>query len=251
MSTPSATRPPVRWPIGTIINMATVTLGSLAGLALQQAFPAAVQAIIFQAIGLGTLVLGIMMCLKLPDGWMLSFMFSLILGGVIGQFLGIDAALQATGNWLKGHLSVGGDRFTEGLVTAFLLFCVGSMTIVGAIEEGLHGKRELLLVKSLLDGISSIAFAATFGIGVLFSIVPMLLFQGGITLLAGRLQTFFTDRLIRLLSAVGGALIIGIGINLLELRRINIENLLPALLVALLLAVLQESRSRRVASESV
>ena len=234
------TTTPIRWPIGTFINMGTVTLGSLLGLALQQAFPADVQAIIFQAIGLGTLVLGMMMCFKLPQGWMLFFLFSLILGGIIGQLLHIDVALRTGGDWLKEHLALGEGRFTEGLVTAFLLFCIGSMTIVGAVEEGLHNKRELLLVKSLLDGITSIAFAATYGIGVLFSILPMLIFQGGITVLAAKLERLFTPKLIDLLSAVGGALIIGIGINLLELRRVNVENLLPALLIAIGLAWARE-----------
>ena len=114
------------------------------------------------------------------------------------------------------------------------------MALVGAIEEGLEGKRDLLLVKSTLDGISAIAFAATYGIGVLFSIVPMLIFQGGITLLARQLKGLFTPIMIAQLSGVGGALIIGIGINLLGLGQLNVENLLPALFVTLLLTWLQQ-----------
>lgn len=228
------------WPLGTFINMATVTVGSLIGLSLQQLFPANVQSIIFQAIGLGTIVLGIMMSLRVPQGYLLNFIFSLILGGVIGELLGVQAALHGLGDWVKTSLDLSGSQFTEGLVTAFLLFCVGSMTLVGAIEEGLEGKRELLLVKSTLDGISSIAFASTYGIGVLFSIFPMLIFQGGITVLARQLQKFFTKIMIDQLSSVGGALIIGIGINLLDLGKINIENLLPALVITLLLTWIQQ-----------
>ncbi|MCB0578581.1 MAG: DUF554 domain-containing protein [Phaeodactylibacter sp.] len=218
-------------PIGTFINMATVSLGSLLGLWLQQLFPANVQAIIFQAIGLGTLVIGIQMALKVPDGYLLLFIFSLILGGILGELVRFDVLLNGFGDWIKQAFHVEDNRFTEGLVTAFLLFCIGSMTIVGAIEEGLQGKRELLLIKSTLDGITSVAFAATYGIGVLFSIIPMLLLQGGTTVLARQLHRFFTPVIIAQLSAVGGVLIIAIGIRLLELGTVNIENLLPALAV--------------------
>ena len=220
--------------------MATVTIGSLIGMYLRGVFPESIQAIIFQAIGLATLVLGMMMSLKVPDGYLLNFIFSLILGGVIGELLGLQGALQGLGDTVKTALGISEGAFTEGLITAFLLFCIGSMTFVGAIEEGLKGKRDLLLVKATLDGVSSVAFAATYGVGVLFSIVPMLIFQGGITLLARRLQGLFTDTMIAQLSAVGGALILGIGINILALGTINVENLLPALAVTLLLTWGQE-----------
>lgn len=233
-------------PIGTFINMATVSLGSLIGLWLQQIFPANIQAIIFQAIGLGTLLIGIQMALKVPDGYLLLFIFSLILGGVIGELVHFDRFLSSFGEQIKQVFQVEDSRFSEGLVTAFLLFCIGSMTIVGAIEEGLQGKRELLLIKSTLDGISSIAFAAAYGIGVLFSIIPMLLLQGGLTVLARQTQRLFTPVIIAQLSAVGGVLIIAIGIRLLGLGEVNIENLLPALAVAVVLTRGME-RIRKVA----
>lgn len=227
-------------PIGTLINMATVTVGSLIGLWLQQLFPPNIQDIIFQAIGLGTLVIGIQMALKVPNGYLLIFIFSLILGGVIGEAIQLSHLLDQMGESVKAIFQVEDSRFTEGLITAFLLFCIGSMTIVGAIEEGLQGKRELLLIKSTLDGISSIAFAATYGIGVLFSIFPMLILQGGVTILARQMERFFTPILIANLSATGGALIIAIGIRILNLGAINIENLLPALLVVLVLSLFYE-----------
>jgi len=204
-----------------------------------------VETIIFQAIGLGTMVLGIQMALKVPEGHLLVFIFSLILGGIIGELLHVADALEAFGESLKGLVQSSDSRFTEGLITAFLLYCIGSMTIVGAIDEGLRGQRELLMIKSTLDGISSIAFAATYGIGVLFSIVPMLILQGGITLLARQMQRFFTPIIIGQLSAVGGALIIAISIRLLKLGEVNIENLLPALLLAVLMSWgLEHYRSR-------
>lgn len=224
-----------RLPIGTFINMATVTVGSLLGLWLQQLFTEDLQLIVFQALGLGTLVLGIKMSLNIPDGYLLIFIFSLIVGGLLGETVHLDDALVGAGDSIKGWIGVEDSNFTDGLIAAVVLFCIGSMTIVGSIEEGLEGKRELLLIKSMLDGVASIAFASTYGIGVLFSIFPMLLIQGSITLMAGRLRPFFTPTLIAQLAAVGGALIIGIGVRILGWGEINIENLLPSLLIVVVL----------------
>jgi len=227
-------------PIATFINIAAVVVGSLLGLWLNNIFPEEMKDIIFQAIGLGTLVIGLLMCLKIQDGYMLIFIFSLIIGGIIGQAIGIDKALISLGDSLKESLNLGEGLFTEGLVTASLLFCIGSMAILGAIEEGLSGKRELLLVKSTLDGITSIAFAATYGIGVLFSIIPMLFLQGGITLAAGRLEHFFTPSIISQISVTGGTLILAIGINMLKLGEINIENLLPSIFILVIFTALYD-----------
>ena len=142
---------------------------------LQQAFPPNIKIIIFQAIGLATLLIGIQMSLKMPDGYLLILIFSLIIGGIIGESLHLNQQFQALGASLKDTLNIGDEKFTEGLITACLLYCVGSMVIVGAIEEGISGNRELLMVKSTLDGVSSIAFASTYGIGVLFSIFPFII----------------------------------------------------------------------------
>jgi len=220
-----------RLPIGTFINMITIIIGSLIGLWLQQAFPPNIKVIIFQAIGLATLLIGIQMSLKMSDGYLLILIFSLIFGGIIGESLHLDQQFQALGEGLKNTLNIGDEKFTEGLITACLLYCVGSMLIVGAIEEGISGNRELLMVKSTLDGVSSIAFASTYGIGVLFSVFPLLLIQGGMTILANQMKRFFTPTIIAQLSAVGGLLILGIGINILNLGNINIENLLPSLVI--------------------
>ncbi len=229
-----------RWPLATFINMGTVSLGSFLGLSLQQTFPPEVQSIVFFTIGLGTLVLGMQMSLRMPEGYLLVFFFSLILGGISGELLGIDDWLNQLGERVKGSLQIGDSDFTEGLITAFLIFCIGSVTIIGAIEEGLKGRRELLLIKSVLDGFTSIALAATYGLGVWFSILPMLLFQGGLTVLAGSLRPLLSPRRIAMLGAVGGALILGIGINMLQLADLPLENMLPALLLLFPLAYLAE-----------
>ena len=222
-------------PIATLINVVTITIGSFLGLWLQQLLTAEMQQIIFQAIGLGTLIIGIQMALKIPEGYMLIFIMSLIIGGLMGELVGLQTFLNNLGDTLKDSLSIGEAKFTEGLVTAFLLFCIGSMTLVGAIEEGVHGNRELLLVKSLLDGVSSIALASAYGIGVWFSIFPLLILQGGTTLIAARVAPYITDNIIHQITAVGGVLIIAISIRLMNLGTINIENLLPSLLVVVLI----------------
>lgn len=240
----------MKLPIGTFINMGTVIVGSLIGVQLQQVFPENIQDIIFQAIGLTTILIGILMATKLMDGYMLVLIFSLILGGILGELIDVEGNLQAMGDWVKTQFQFGDSRFTEGLITAFLLFCIGSMTIVGAIEEGLRGKRELLMIKSTLDGITSIAFASTYGIGVLFSIVPMLLFQGGLTVLAQRLQHIFVEKIVTMLTAVGGVLIIGLGLNILQIGDVNIENLLPSLIFVLLLTPLKDRFQKKVATNN-
>lgn len=226
------------YPKATFINMLTITIGSLIGLWFKQFFTEDLQEILFQALGLGTLFIGIKMSLRLPDGYLLVFMFSLILGGLMGQMIGVDLIIASFSEVLKNSIGNTENSFSEGLISAFLLFCVGSMTIVGAIEEGLKGNRELLYVKSLLDGFSSIALASVFGIGVLFSIIPLLIFQGGMTLLATRLSRILNPVVIDCISAVGGVLIIGIAFDLLKMASLRLENLLPSLIVVVLLSAI-------------
>jgi uncharacterized membrane protein YqgA involved in biofilm formation len=132
----------------------------------------------------------------------------------------------------------GDSRFTEGLVTAFLIFCIGPMTVVGALDEGIRADHNLLFAKSILDCFMSIALASTFGLGVAFSILPLFIFQYGITLLGLGAQSVFSEVVVNQLTAVGGVLILGLGINLLELRRLRVANLLPALVVVVILALI-------------
>lgn len=224
----------LQWPVATFVNMLTIAIGSTLGLLLQQVFTEDIQNIVFQAVGLGTILIGLKMALKLPDGYMLIFIFALILGGILGEVLGLAEWMSGLSDQFKSIVGATDSKFTEGLITAFLLFCVGSMTIVGALEEGLNKNRNLIYIKSTLDGFTAIALTASYGIGVLFSIVPMLFFQGGITVLAEKLKPVFDEKTLDLVSAVGGILIIGISINMLKLGQITLENLLPAILVAIL-----------------
>lgn len=222
------------WPIGTLINVVAVVIGSTIGLLLRDTFPQGVKEIVFQAIGLATIFIGLKMLLRLPEGYVLVFIFSLIVGGIVGELAGLDTLIRQASDSLKNALSISEAGFTEGLITAFILFCIGSMTLVGSLEEGLTGNRQLLLTKSLLDGFSSVALAASLGIGVLFSVLPMIIVQGGITLSARWLRPYANDTLINSMSAVGGALIMGIAIVLLELGELRLNNLLPALIVVII-----------------
>jgi len=214
-------------PLGTIVNAAAVVVGSLAGTLLGKRLPERIRRMVFQSLGLATLVIGTRMAFETKG--VLVFIFSLILGGVTGELLRLTERVEGLAGRLKGRLKRSEDGFAEGFVTAFIIFCIGSMTVVGAIDEGLRGDHTILLAKSVLDGFTSIALASTYGFGVGVAALPLFLFQAGITLFASVSQRFFTPLLISQLTGVGGAMIIGIGINLLEIKRIRVINLMPAL----------------------
>lgn len=228
--------------LGTLVNVATVIAGSIIGLLLQRSLPERFRQIIFQAIGLFTIVYGVMMALKLEGGvqYGLALVFSLLLGGVLGEALDLQRRLERLGGWLKTRIARSGDRFTEGLVTAFLIYCIGPMTLVGSLDSGLRGDHSLLFTKSALDGFMSIALASTYGIGVLVSALPLFVFQAAITLFGMSAQHSVSPVMINQLTSVGGVLILGLGLNLLEITKLRITNLLPALaLMALITAVLE------------
>lgn len=229
-----------RLPIGTFINIASIILGCLIGLGIQQLLSDNIKDITFLAVGLGMFIIGLQMSLKVPDEYRLMFIISLILGGILGELIGIEDILDNSEMWMKSNFQFGQQRFSEGLMTAFVLFAASPITIIGAIEEGMQGKRELLIVKSALDGVASIAFASTYGMGgILLAIIPLLIIQGGFTLIAGRAKHLFNKATLALLSGVGGLLIVAVSIKLLELSNFRVANLLPALLVVPFLTWIQ------------
>jgi uncharacterized membrane protein YqgA involved in biofilm formation len=220
-------------PLGTIVNAAAVVAGSVIGTLLGKRLPERIRHMVFAALGLATLVIGMRMAFEAKS--VLIFIFSLILGGITGELLRLTERMEGLADRLQGRLKKGGEGFGEGLVTAFIIFCIGAMTIVGAMDEGLRGDHTVLLAKSVLDGFTSIALASTYGFGVGFSAAPLFLFQAGITLFARLSQRFVTPILVSGLTGIGGAMIIGIGINLLEIKRIRVVNLMPALVWVLIL----------------
>lgn len=223
---------------GTIVNVVAIFLGCSAGFILKSKFPEKIEKIIMQALGLASLLIGMQMAIKADN--ILLVIFSLVIGGVIGEIIDIEAGLERFGERIKGKFKSNNtsERFVEGFLTASLLYCVGSMAIMGAIKEGLSGNPDILYAKSLLDGITSIAFTAAMGIGVLFSAIPVFLYQGGITLLARTIKDFLSPEIINEMTAVGGILIWGIGFGLLGIKKIKVGNLLPAILVAAFLAAI-------------
>jgi len=219
--------------LGTLFNAITVIFGSILGLLIRKRLPKRLVDIVFVALGLFTMVLGIKMALQARE--LLLMVFCLVLGGLIGEWLQIEVRLQKGADWLKTKSKIENGKFTEGFTTAFMLFCVGSLTILGAFEEGLGKEPNLLITKGVMDGFSSIALSAAFGVGVLFSVIPLVLYQGGLTIFAGYLAPILSDVMINELSAVGGVMIVGIGIQILEIKQLSIVNLLPALLISPLL----------------
>jgi uncharacterized protein len=220
--------------LGTLVNVAAVLAGGTIGLLVHSRLPARFTKIVFQGIGLFTMFLGVSLALKTSN--YLVMIFSLVIGAILGELMQLDLHMERLGDRLKKLTGGKTSRFSEGFVTAFLLFCMGSMTVLGAFEEGLGGQPNLLFAKSLLDGISSIALAAALGLGVLFSVIPLLLYQGGLTLLAVYMGNLFSETVINELTAVGGILLIGLGINILEISKLKILNMIPSLLIAVILA---------------
>ena len=222
---------------GTIVNVIAIILGSTIGFILKDKFPEKINKIIIQALGLCSLLIGMQMALKTAN--ILLMIFSLVTGGIIGELIGLENGLEQIGIKLKTKFSgkTTSKRFAEGFITATLLFCVGSMAIVGSLQEGLNGNPDILYAKALLDGITSIAFSAAMGLGVMFSAIPTFLYQGGITLSAHLIKDILTLEVINEMTAVGGILVLGIGFDLLDIKKIKVANLLPSFLVVFLLTL--------------
>lgn len=222
--------------LGTLVNTGAVIAGSLVGLLIHAHLPDRLTRIAFQGIGLFTLFIGVHLASE--TGSLLILIFSMVIGSIIGELIDLDKHLGNLSEKLKAKLKSKNEKFTEGLITAFLLWCMGSMTIIGAMEEGFGDPPNLLLAKSVLDGFSSVALAASMGIGVMFAAIPLLIYQGGLTLLASSLRDVMADPVIAEMTAVGGLLLIGLGINILEIKKLKILNMLPALAVAVVLATI-------------
>lgn len=219
--------------LGTIVNTIAVIVGGCIGLLLKKGMPKRLTSIYFQAIGLFTLAIGISMVWNMEN--ILIIVASLVIGSVIGEWLNIEAGTENLSEKLKNKLKIGNERFSEGLITSFLLFCMGSMSILGAIQEGTTGNSDLLLTKSLMDGFSAILLSAAFGLGVIFSAIPLFIFQGTITLLAILGAKFFSPEIISGITVFGGIMLIGLGINILEIKKLRIMNMLPSLLIVIIL----------------
>jgi uncharacterized membrane protein YqgA involved in biofilm formation len=249
---------------GTLVNVAAVVAGGVAGALLGGRVPDRVRTTLTDVLGTFVVVLGVGDALTtfgdelsaaLGRAAVLVVLGSLLVGGVLGEALAIEARLERLGAWLRerttrreaaadGSLPGGPAhadaraRFIEGFVVTSLVITVGPLAVLGALQDGLTGDWTLLAVKSLLDGPVALAFASVFGVGVAFAALPMLVWQGGLTLAAAAVGGLVTAPMVAAIGAVGGFLVIGIGLRLLELRTVRVANLLPALLIAPLVVAL-------------
>jgi uncharacterized membrane protein YqgA involved in biofilm formation len=220
--------------VGTLINVAAIAVGTLIGFALRQRLPERINTIAVQGLGLVTALIGLKMMITTQNA--LIILVSVVAGGVLGELLRIEERLDRLGARVESKFSKEHGTFAKAFVTSTLLYCVGPMAIVGALQDGLRGDYSILLTKSGLDGIASIAFASTLGIGVLFSTLPLAAYQGGVTLGASIIEPYLTSSMITEMTATGGLLILGIAMNLLQVAKIRVGNLLPAILIAAVLA---------------
>lgn len=222
---------------GTLINVGTVLAGGGLGLLVGVRLPERLQRMAQAAVGLVTVLLGVQMALRTEN--VLLVLGSLLLGGLVGTLVDIEGALDRFGAWVERALFRGSaGRAARGFLAASLLFCVGPITVLGSFQDGLLGDYGLLATKAALDGVSAIVLAATLGPGVLLSAATVLVYQGGLTLSAGLLRPLLSDAMVREMSAVGGLIILALGLVLLELRQLPVANYLPALAVAPVLVAL-------------
>lgn len=223
--------------IGTIVNVIAIVVGSILGFLVKGKLPERFQNIVIKGISLAVIMIGLQMALSVEStAGTLIVIFSLVIGGIIGELLEVENRLESLGQKIQKRFGSNDGLFVQGFVQSSLIYCVGAMAIMGAIQDGLNNDPSILFTKSLLDGTASIAFSATFGIGVMFSAIPVLVYQGSISLLSSWAQKILVPNTIAMMTATGGLLIMAIGINMLLEVKIKIGNLLPAIFVAIILA---------------
>jgi len=220
--------------LGPIVNAVAVVVFSLIGTFLVKKIPERIEEIIKKAIGLSIIFLGIKGAFE--NQRLLLLIMSMVFGGIIGELIDIDKWMNKFGKWAESKLiknnQVGTKQdFAKGFVSATILYCTGSMSIIGSMQSGLVGNHQILFTKSVMDGSMSIVFGATFGIGAAFSAIPLLLYQGGIALAAAFIRDFLNPEVIREMSAVGSLIISAIGFNFLSVKEIKVANLIPAMFV--------------------
>jgi len=220
--------------LGTIINVFTVITGGLLGTLLKRSLPERFKKIMFEVIGLATLGLGVLMIIKMDNP--IIVIISMVIGSLVGEFVNIEHGIDVFSNIVKAKLKVSDEKFSEGLVTAFITFCVGPMTILGSLQDG-FGDPSILITKSILDGFTAIFYASAMGIGVAFSSILLFIYQGGLTVFAEFLKPFISESVLKNFTATGGIMMLGIGVRLLEIRRVRVANMLPALIIAPILTI--------------
>tara|TARA_B100000768_G_scaffold179678_1_gene197884 strand:- start:5716 stop:6417 length:702 start_codon:yes stop_codon:yes gene_type:complete len=217
--------------LGTLINTGTVILGSSIGILIKKSLPERIIKTVFQALGVFTLFLGVWMSINLDGEFIIVVVLSLVLGAILGELFLIEQKLNL---WLNRFNSSESSEksFSEGLITAFLLFCIGSMTLLGTFQEGISGNSDLIITKATMDFFSAIALASAYGKSILFSAIPLLIFQGALTISAIYLEPYLDENIQDIIFSTGGIILLGLSLNILEITKIRILNLMPALILA-------------------
>jgi uncharacterized membrane protein YqgA involved in biofilm formation len=219
--------------MGTLINAMAILIGGGLGLLFRKRFPERISRTALEVMGLFTILLGVKMALQGEE--LILALISLALGSMLGEWINIEDRLEKFAFSLEERLHLTEYNSAKGFIHASLLFCVGSIAIVGSITDGLQGDPSILITKAMLDGIISIPFAAGMGIGVLGSALPVLIYQGSLTVLASQLKAFFTPLMIQELTSVGGVIVMGIGVNILGLKKVRVGNFIPALFIIVII----------------
>ncbi len=224
-------------PVGSLVNAGAVIVGASIGMAAGSLIPERLRTSLIQVLGLCTLVIGLSMANQ-PGVNLLLVIISCVLGIATGEIIKLSSYLDSLGDGLKKMLKSDNSRFTDGLVTASVIFCVGAMALVGSLEEGLGGSRTTLFNKSILDFCMAMMLASVSGSGVLFAFIPVLIYQGGLTLLAGSISPYLSEAIRSTLISTGGIMVLGIGLTLSGIKLFPLSNLLPALAYAVILGAL-------------
>lgn len=219
--------------LGSAVNAAAIIIGGAAGYIFKKGLSERFSSLIMSVLGLFTLAIGMMFFTESKN--IMIVLFSIVIGSILGEWANIERRMNDLGDYIQSKLKAKGGNFSEGFVTGSLLYCVGSMAIMGALQSGLMNDHKVLYTKAVIDGITGVIFASTMGIGVSFSAIPVFIYQGSITLLASFVSPFLGEAVITEMTAVGGILLVGVGLNILEIKKIKVGNMLPAIFLPIIL----------------
>lgn len=218
---------------GSLVNFAAIILGGAVGLLFRKGLPQKYMNAVMYTIGLVVIALGIKYVIDSEQ--ILVVIISVIVGTLLGTALRLDERLRTLGDFLQSHIRIGGDRFSEGFTTATLLYCIGAMAITGAIQSGLQNDHSILYMKAVMDGVTAVFFASALGVGVLFSAIPVLLYQGVLALGAAQLAPVLNMDIIPEMSAVGGIALMALGLGLAEIKKLKVADILPSIFFPILI----------------
>jgi uncharacterized membrane protein YqgA involved in biofilm formation len=219
--------------LGTLANAVAIIIGGISGSVLKRGLSERFSNLIISGLGLLTMTLGIMFAIQSKN--IMVVVFSLVLGAILGEWIDIEKRMNDLGDFVQDKLKAKEGNFSQGFVTASLLFCIGSMAIMGSLQSGLLNDHNILFTKSIMDGVIAVVFASTLGIGVALSFLPVVIYQGTITMLASVVAPYLSEAVMTEMTATGGVLLLGVGISILGIKKIKVGNMLPAIFLPILL----------------